>query len=110
MKLKIIAIACVAIAPFALAQTGSGPTSTGERDIAAAPTGEISYVNEFTPGNPSKSPERVSGHNLSFTDSRQMPDTLMRLGRQSIRAIFSPVRASGSRSRAPDQVSQWIVL
>ena len=50
MKLKIIAIACVAIAPFALAQTGSGPTSTGERDIAAAPTGEISYVNEFTPG------------------------------------------------------------
>src|ERR1700757_965535 len=50
MKLKIIALACVAIAPFALAQTGSGPTSTGERDIAAAPTGEIGYVNEFTPG------------------------------------------------------------
>ncbi len=50
MKLKIIALACVAIAPLALAQTGSGPTSTGERDIAAAPSGEISYVNEFTPG------------------------------------------------------------
>jgi len=50
MKLKIIALTCVAIAPLALAQTGSGPTSTGERDIAAAPNGEISYVNEFTPG------------------------------------------------------------
>lgn len=53
MKLKIIALACVAIAPFALAQTrptGEGPTSTGERDIAAAPNGEIGYVNEFTPG------------------------------------------------------------
>ncbi len=50
MKLKIIALACVAIAPLALAQTGSGPTSTGERDIAASPSGEISYVNEFTPG------------------------------------------------------------
>jgi hypothetical protein len=50
MKLKIIALACMAIAPLALAQTGSGPTSTGERDIAAAPLGEVSYVNEFTPG------------------------------------------------------------
>jgi len=50
MKSKIIALACVAIAPLALAQTGSGPTSTGERDTAAAPSGEISYVNEFTPG------------------------------------------------------------
>ncbi len=50
MKLKMIALACVAIAPLALAQTGSGPTSTGERDIAAAPSGEVSYVNEFTPG------------------------------------------------------------
>jgi hypothetical protein len=50
MKLKIIALVCVAIAPLVLAQTGSGPTSTGERDIAAAPTGEIGYVNEFTPG------------------------------------------------------------
>src|ERR1041385_2945457 len=50
MKLKIIALACLAIAPLALAQTGSGPTSTGERDIGAAPSGEIGYVNEFTPG------------------------------------------------------------
>ena len=50
MKSKMIALACAAIAPLALAQTGSGPTSTGERDIAAAPNGEISYVNEFTPG------------------------------------------------------------
>ena len=50
MKLKMIALACAAIAPLALAQTGSGPTSTGERDIAAAPSGEVSYVNEFTPG------------------------------------------------------------
>lgn len=50
MKLKIIALACVAIAPLALAQTGSGPTSTGERDITAAPSGKVSYVNEFTPG------------------------------------------------------------
>ena len=50
MKLKIIALACLAIAPLALAQAGSGPTSTGERDIGAAPNGEIGYVNEFTPG------------------------------------------------------------
>ena len=53
MKLKLIALACAAIAPLALAQTrptGEGPTSTGERDIGAAPNGEISYVNEFTPG------------------------------------------------------------
>jgi hypothetical protein len=53
MKLKIIALACAAIAPLALAQTrptGEGPTSTGERDIAAAPNGEIGYVNELTPG------------------------------------------------------------
>jgi hypothetical protein len=53
MKSKIIALACVAIAPLAFAQTiqtGAGPTSTGERDIAAAPAGEISSVNEFTPG------------------------------------------------------------
>lgn len=50
MKLKMLAFICAMIAPLALAQTGSGPTSTGERDIAAAPTGEISYVNEFTPG------------------------------------------------------------
>ena len=50
MKLKIIALASVAIAPLVLAQTGSGPTSTGERDIGAAPNGEIAYVNEFTPG------------------------------------------------------------
>src|ERR1700757_1752878 len=50
MKLKIIALTCFAIAPLVLAQTGEGPTSTGERDIAAAPNGEIGYVNEFTPG------------------------------------------------------------
>jgi len=54
MKLKMIALACVAIAPVTFAQTnvptGSGPTSTGERDIAAAPGGEVSYVNEFAPG------------------------------------------------------------
>jgi len=50
MKLKIIALACLAIASLALAQAGSGPTSTGERDIGAAPNGEIGYVNEFTPG------------------------------------------------------------
>jgi hypothetical protein len=50
MKLEMIALACMAVAPLALAQTGSGPTSTGERDIAAAPAGEISTVNEFTPG------------------------------------------------------------
>lgn len=53
MKLKIIALACAAIAPLALAQTrptGEGPTSTGERAIGAAPNGEIGYVNEFTPG------------------------------------------------------------
>jgi hypothetical protein len=55
MKSKMIALACVAIASLAWAQTdvnqtGAGPTSTGERDIAAAPNGEISYVNEFTPG------------------------------------------------------------
>jgi len=43
-------LACAAIAPLALAQSGAGPTSTGERDIAVAPIGEISYVNEFTPG------------------------------------------------------------
>ena len=49
MKLKMIALACAAIAPLALAQTGSGPTSTGERDIAAPPAG-LAYVNEFTPG------------------------------------------------------------
>ena len=49
----MIALACAAIAPLALVQTrptGEGPTSTGERDIAAAPNGEIGYVNEFTPG------------------------------------------------------------
>lgn len=53
MKSKIIALACVAIAPLAFAQitqTGAGPTSTGERDIGAAPVGEISSVNEITPG------------------------------------------------------------
>jgi hypothetical protein len=55
MKSKMIVLACMAIASLASAQTeanqtGSGPTSTGERDIAAAPSGEISYVNEFTPG------------------------------------------------------------
>ena len=53
MKSKIIALACAAIAPLAFAQTtqtGAGPTSTGERDIGAAPVGEISSVNEFTPG------------------------------------------------------------
>jgi hypothetical protein len=50
MKSKMIALACAAIAPLAFAEAGSGPTSTGERDIAAAPAGEISYVNEFTPG------------------------------------------------------------
>ena len=55
MKLKMLAIAWVAIASLASAQTtldqtGSGPTSTGERSLAAAPAGEISTVNEFTPG------------------------------------------------------------
>ena len=55
MKSKIIALAFAAIAPLAFAQTdvnatGAGPTSTGERDIAAAPNGEIGTVNEFTPG------------------------------------------------------------
>jgi hypothetical protein len=50
MKLKMIAFACAAIAPIALAQTGAGPTSTGERSLSAAPVGEIATVNEFTPG------------------------------------------------------------
>ena len=55
MNLKMFAIAWVAIASLASAQTtldqtGAGPTSTGERSVAAAPVGEISTVNEFTPG------------------------------------------------------------
>ena len=51
----------MAIAPLALAQTGSGPTSTGERDIAPAPAGEIGYVNEFTPGKSIKVTRSAAG-------------------------------------------------
>jgi hypothetical protein len=54
MKLKMIAFASVAIASFTLAKisiaqlgTGSAPTSTGERSLAAAPAGEVATVNEF---------------------------------------------------------------
>jgi len=55
MESKMIVLGCLAIASLALAQTevnqtGAGPTSTGERSVAAAPAGEISTVNEFTPG------------------------------------------------------------
>jgi hypothetical protein len=53
----MITLASVAIASFTLAQisiaqpgTGSAPTSTGERSVTAPPVGEISTVNEFTPG------------------------------------------------------------
>jgi len=109
MKLKMLAIAWVAIASLASAQTtldqtGSGPTSTGERSLAAAPVGEISTVNEFTPGKSIKSPDQVRGHNRSFTFSHRTYGTWTRLEAHSIRATYSPAHACGSTCWVPDQV------
>jgi hypothetical protein len=51
MKDKLLAFACVAIAPLAFAQTSvTDRSSTGEAATAARPTAQTVTVTSFTPG------------------------------------------------------------